>query len=123
MPKLDLQPVNLATIARGAALKIFDIEIAKIAANIADTKTWATKKRTLNLKITFEPDVDRRMIEVTTSSKIKLASIADHASRAWLGKDDAGNPYILDQDPRQELLFEPPSEDKQVLQFGTNTNK
>jgi hypothetical protein len=118
MPKPDLQPVNLGSISRGALMEIFEIEIAKIAANIADTKTTATKKRKLTLQLTFAPDHDRKVIDVTAQAKTTLAGIADHSSRAYLGKDAEGHTYIFDEDPRQEMLFEPPAEDDVVLQFG-----
>lgn len=118
--KKKLDPVNLGSIARGAAMEIFEIEIAKIAANIADPNTKAAKKRKLTLEFTFAPDTDRRAIDVTTSSKTSLAGVTEHASRVYLGKDAEGHPYILDQDPRQELLFEPEPEEKNVLDFKAN---
>jgi hypothetical protein len=116
--KPDLQPVNLGSIARGALMELFEIEIAKLAANIADTKTKATKERRLTLELSLKPDQDRKTIDVTTRASLKLAPIADHASRVYLGKDTDGHPLLFDTDPRQELLFEPPAADKPVLQFG-----
>jgi hypothetical protein len=58
--KKKLESVNLGSIARGAAMEIFELEIAKIAANIADPNTKASKKRKLTLEFTFTPDSDRR---------------------------------------------------------------
>jgi hypothetical protein len=119
MPKPDLQPVNLGSIARGALMELFEIEIAKVAANIADTKTKATKERRLTLELSFKPDADRKSIDVTTRANIKLAAIADHASRVYLGRDTENRPLLFDSDPRQELLFEAPAETSNVMQFGT----
>jgi hypothetical protein len=119
MPKPDLQPVNLGSISRGALMELFEIEIVKIAQNIADSKTKATTKRKLTLELTFAPDIDRKVLDVTANAKTKLAGIADHASRAYLGKGTDGQPYIFDEDPRQETLFDPPAEDRSVLQFGS----
>jgi hypothetical protein len=117
LDKKKLDPVNLGSIARGAAMEIFEIEIAKIAANIADPNTKAVKKRKLTLEFTFAPDTDRRAIDVTTSSKTSLAGVSEHASRVYLGKDSDGNPYILDQDPRQEMLFDPPPRNENLVDF------
>jgi hypothetical protein len=95
MPKPDLQPVNLGSISRGALMELFEIEIDKIAKNIAGTKTKATQKRKLVLELTFAPDIDRKVLDITANAKTKLACIADHASRAYLGKGTDGQPYIL----------------------------
>jgi hypothetical protein len=118
MARLDLQPVNLGSVARGALMELFGLEIPKIAANIDDKNTNATKERRLTLELIFKPDADRRSIDVTTRASLKLASIADHASRVYLGKDTEGRPLIFDTDPRQELLFEPPLANENVLEFG-----
>ena len=123
MPKPDLQPVNLGSIAHGALLEIFNLQIPKIAANIADTNTKATKERRITLELIFKPGLDRKAIEVTTRSSVKLASIADHASRVYLGKDANNQPLLFDIDPRQELLFEPPKKDENLLEFTGTENK
>jgi hypothetical protein len=115
--KPELTPINLGSIARGALMELFNIEIAKVAANIDDKSTKATKERKITFEIAFKPDADRRAIDVTTRAQTKLAPVADHASRVYLGKDDAGHVYVFDQDPRQELLFQPPAENQNVLDF------
>ena len=102
-------------------MELFELEIAKIGANIADTSTKATKERELTLKLSFKPDLDRKSIDVTTRAILKLAGIADHASRVYLGKDTDGHPLLFDTDPRQELLFEAPVAENTVLQFETGT--
>lgn len=123
MPKNQLEPVNIGSIARGAALELFEINVAKIAANIADKSTPAKQKRTLILKFTFEPDADRQAIEIVTSAEVKLAGVEAHQSRAFMGKDTAGKPYLFPTDPRQEALFDPPESDENLLQFGKGDGK
>ena len=120
MAKPDLQPVNLGSIARGALMEIFEIEINKVAQNIADTKTAATKKRKITLTLTFKPDADRKILDVTTNASTTLAGIAEHCSRVYVGKDTSGTAMIFDTDPRQETLFDPPVEESNVMQFGAN---
>jgi hypothetical protein len=117
MAKPNLEPVNLGSVAKGALMELFELEIAKIAANIDDKSTKATKKRVLTLQLTFNPDPDRRSIDVTTWAITKLAPVADHASRVYLGKDESGRAYLFNEDPRQELLFEPPEQKENVLDF------
>ncbi|HEY1810626.1 MAG TPA: hypothetical protein VGG42_18840 [Acidobacteriaceae bacterium] len=123
MPKNQLEPVNLGSIARGAAIELFDLNMPKIAANIADTTTPAKGKRKLTLTFTFEPDADRQAIEVTTTAELKLASAERHQSRAFMGKDTSGKPYLFPTDPRQEALFDPPEPEENLLQFGKADSK
>jgi hypothetical protein len=117
MPKPDLKPVNLGSIARGALMELFELEIAKVAANIADSNTKATAKRKVTFELIFQPDQERRGIDVTTRASVKLAGIADHSSRIYLGKDTENRPLLFDSDPRQDLLFEPPAEKENILDF------
>jgi hypothetical protein len=118
MPKPDLQPLNIGSIAHGALLELFEIEIAKISRNIADPNAEATAVRKLTIEIRFKPEGDRRAVEVTSGAKSTLASVPRHISKAWLGKDADGNAYMLDSDPRQDLLFEPPAKEDNLLGFA-----
>ncbi|HEU5397959.1 MAG TPA: hypothetical protein VFV77_01655 [Gammaproteobacteria bacterium] len=119
MPKPDLEPLNLGSIAKGAALELFAKAIEEVAANIADTDTEATATREIALIFKIKPEGDRRTLQVTSRSKIKLAAVADHSSRAYIGKDAAGKPYVFDQDPRQETLFDPPPKDREnIIDFN-----
>jgi hypothetical protein len=114
MPK-KLEPLNLGSIARGAAMELFELEIARIAANINDKNTSAEAMRELRLTFSFKPDAERRAIEVSTSAASKLAPVSKHTSRAYLGRDEGGKAYVFDQDPRQELLFQPEPEESNVM--------
>jgi hypothetical protein len=114
----ELSPLNLGSIARGASLQLFEKALAKVAANIADKDTPATKSREIILHFKLKPDTDRRKLEITTSCEIKLAAVANHESTAYVGKSTAGDVLVFDRDPRQDLLFEPPAEKENLLQFG-----
>lgn len=118
MPKPDLEPTNLGSIARGALLELFEKSALKVAQNIADTSTNATAVRTITLKLKFKPDVDRRAVQVITTAECKTAGVSEHVSRAYIGKDDEGGVYIVDQDPRQDVLFQAPAQDQSVIQFA-----
>jgi hypothetical protein len=116
----ELNPLNLGSIARGAAVELFEKAITTVAANIADTSTDATAAREIKLTFRFKPEHDRRTIHVTTTSKLGLASVTDHESTAYIGKDEDGHVYVLDRDPRQELLFQPPQpEESKILNFNS----
>lgn len=119
MPKPDLTPLNLGSIARGAAIELFEKCLNDVARNISDTDTPAEAGRTITLTFKFKPEGDRRTVHVTTSAKTTLAGASDHASKVFLGKDTENHVMVFDQDPRQDVLFEAPKQADNLLNFGT----
>lgn len=78
--------MSLATINSGAAVSIFDQELAKALANIADPNTDPEQKREITLKITLHPDKDRRQAGVDIACKSKLAAHRGSETTVFLGK-------------------------------------
>lgn len=122
MPTTELTPLNLGSVAKGAARELFEKAIDAVVANIADTDTEPTATRGITLKFIFKPESDRRGVDITTEASTKLAGARKHSSRAFVGKGTDGKPYIFGQDPRQEMLFDPPAEDNaNMLEFKAPT--
>lgn len=117
MPKPDLTPLNLHTMARGAANELFEKALNQVAANIADTDTPWENLRSITLTFKIKPESDRRTTHVTCSAKTTLAGASDHHSKAFLGKTTDGQVLVFDQDPRQDVLFEAPKQDENLLDF------
>lgn len=122
MPRPDLTPLNLGSIARGAAIELFDKCLNDVARNIADPDTPAEAGRAITITFKFKPEGDRRAVEVTTSAKTTLAGAKDHASKIYLGKDTENHPVVFDQDPRQDVLFEAPKKAENLLDFKAGEN-
>ena len=122
MAKQNQEPLNIGSVSRGALLELFEANVLKVAQNIADPATDAEATRTITLKLKFKPDADRRALKVTATAQCALASISPHESRAYIGKDDSGKVYLFDRDPRQDVLFEPPAVDQNVINFNKSTN-
>ncbi len=118
MSKTNLNPINIGSIARGAAVELFEMALTKVTANIADKSTDATAGREITLKFKFKPDEDRRCCMVSTTASTKLAGAEEHVSKIYLGKDEDGKSYAFDSDPRQVVLFEPPVKDENLLAFN-----
>ena len=118
MSNSSRNPINLGSIARGAALELFDMAMEKVTANIADSSADASAVREITLKFKFKPDDDRRCAQVTTTASTKLAGCEEHLSKIYLGKDESGKAYAFDSDPRQEVLFQPPPADRNLLEFN-----
>lgn len=117
MPKPDLTPLNLGSISRGAALELFEKALNDVAKNISDTDTPAETARGITLTFKFKPESDRRTVHVTASAKTTLAGATDHSSKAFIGKTTDGQLFLVDQDPRQDVLFEAPKQADNLLDF------
>jgi hypothetical protein len=80
--------VTLASIGNGAALELFEHELKRVIANIADPNTSAKTKRGINIKVVIQPDEDRGIgfaqVEVTS----KLAGVKPVQSTMYFGKKD-----------------------------------
>lgn len=122
MPKPDLTPLNLGSIARGAALELFEKCLGEVVKNIADTDTDEEASRGITLTFKFKPEGDRRTVHITTSAKTTLAGARDHASKVFLGKTTEGQTLIFAEDPRQDVLFEPPKQADNLFEFKAGEN-
>jgi hypothetical protein len=122
MPKPKLEPLNLGSIARGAALELFEKCMRQVTENIADTDTPAEASRAISITFKFKPESDRRAVHVSTSAKTTLAGAEEHTSKAYLGKSTDGRVLAFDQDPRQDVLFEAPDQADNLLDFKAGEN-
>lgn len=109
-----LKAVGLDTIADGAALELFEHEVAKIAMNIFDKNTSPIVARSLTLKFDFKPDENREEVKVTVSAKTSLAPIKGYTKTVHAGKHN-GKPALFGTDTRQIDLFDAP---EGVTQIG-----
>lgn len=80
--------VTLASIANGAALELFDHELTRVIANIADVNTSAKTKRGINIKVVIQPDEDRGIGFATVEVTSKLAGVKPVSSTMYFGKKD-----------------------------------
>lgn len=120
----DLNPLNIGSIANGAAIELFDKAMRSITANIDDKSTEAEAVREITLTFKLKPDEERRRLLVTTQAKCKLAPTSAHKSTAYTGKGDDGEVRIFDSDPRQDILWPVPEPDNKVVPlFGSSDAK
>lgn len=103
------QLIDIESISEGAMVQAFGIKLAEAMENIADPNTPATAKRQITLTLTLHPKEDRTQIDTQFTCKAALASIIPSTSRIYMGRDEEGNYYALDRDPRQQNLFTPPT--------------
>lgn len=61
---MQAQGVTLDTIGGGALSELFDAELARILANIADPNTDTSAKRVVTISVSFKPNLDRDVADV-----------------------------------------------------------
>ena len=81
---------KLEDINSGALEEIFQREMSRVIANIADPATDARAKRAITLTIEMQPSDDRSNLEVTLRSSTKLASVKEDRGSMRLELTDGG---------------------------------
>ena len=100
--------VSLATIGGGAAVELFNIELAKVLNNIVDENTDPEAMREVVLKVKLKPDSDRDSAKVQISAQAKLAPINSFSTNFFIGKN-RGKGIAQEHNPKQaKFVFEKP---------------
>lgn len=82
---------TLSTIKSGALEEIFQDELEKVIENIKDVNTNAKTKRTIDIKLTFVPSVDREDVQTVFQVKSKLAPFEAQEAHVYISKEDGEN--------------------------------
>lgn len=101
------EPITLISLAGGAAVERFDIELEKVLKNIADVNTEAKVKREISLKVTFVPDEEREIGVVQVAVTSRLPGLKSVTTRVFFGRM-GGKPVAVESNPKQIGLFGPP---------------
>ena len=119
MAEIQPIPIKIDNVNDGAMVEAFDAELRKVMGNINDVNTPATATREITLKLKLKPHSDRTEIDTVFSVSTKLASIEPHCGRMFMGADTEGNLYGFQDDPRQQVLFQPPAKpEAKVVNFS-----
>lgn len=78
---------SILEMAQGAIMEACNVEVTKVMENILDPNTSATKKREVNIKLTFEPSADRSQVNVSAQSQAKLQPCNAVQTALYCGKD------------------------------------
>jgi hypothetical protein len=95
--------VTLASIGGGAAMELFDVELGKVLANIADVNTEATAKRRITIDITFTPREDRAVADAEVKVASRLVGINSAKTLLYVGKSQ-GRHFAVESNPRQLVM-------------------
>lgn len=100
-----MQGVTLDTIGSGALGELFQVELNRVLANIADPNTVAMTKRSIEIKVTFKTRSDREVADVELTCASKLAPVAKVSTQVFMGRQN-GKFVAVENDPRQGNFFD-----------------
>jgi hypothetical protein len=99
------EPINLSTLAGGAAVDLVDHELTKVLTNIADVNTSPKAAREITLKIKIKPSDSREIANAEVSCVSKLAPVRPADTVLYLGKSPKdGKLVAVESNPRQMHL-------------------
>ena len=101
----EIEELSVATMLGGAIVERVNDELAKVLMNVVDPNTPATAKRELTLKISFKPEKDRSMGNVSIAVTSKLAAPEQMGTRLFIAMTKAG-PVATEYNPNQPMLPE-----------------
>jgi hypothetical protein len=98
-----VERTTLNNAACGQAPGLFERELQRVLANIADDNMSATAVRTITLEFKFRPENDRVAIVTTVNAKSKLAEASGAAGLMYAVNDD-GELKASNVNPKQYTL-------------------
>lgn len=104
---MEEKVATLDNLNGGAAIEMFEAEMQRVLANIADFNTEPRAKREIVLTVKITPSDDRRMGSVEITAASKLAPQRGVESAIFFGKIQ-GQLAAVQQDPEQGALFGAP---------------
>jgi hypothetical protein len=100
-----VQTARLETLAGGAIPELFEAELERVLANIADINTDPAQKRSITLTVTFKPGAKRETADVQVKCGSKTAAMLTVNTQLFMGRY-GGKLVAVENDPRQGGLFD-----------------
>jgi hypothetical protein len=104
----EVHSISLETLAGGALAEMFEHELARVLANIANPNTPSTAAREIVVKVRIKPNENRDIGQITATCFANLPRNLPAVTQAYLGMNE-GVLMAVEADPRQPGLFGEPS--------------
>jgi multidrug efflux pump subunit AcrB len=92
----EKKPITLSGLHGGAVVEAVDHEIQNVLANITDVNTSKQKARTVTLTLTFKPNKERNIADVTFQAKSALAPAEALETSIIIDRNQAGQPVAFE---------------------------
>lgn len=97
--------VTLTTLAQGAVIELFQVELQRALDDIADPNRKAEDAREVTFKVRIIPEEDRESADVAISARTKLGTLRTVNTRLYLGQAKGVN-VAVEHNPKQAQLFD-----------------
>ena len=91
----EIDKASLLEMAGGAIKERADYELTRAIENITDPNTNPTAKRVITIKLTLQPDAERKMITVTAQAQSKLEPTVPVKTALCLTGDDVNGEAVI----------------------------
>jgi len=113
---VDEKFLSLETLGQGAAVELFNEELAKILDNVLDPNTQPTAPRSVTLTFAITPDEDRAFGAGKIDVRTRLAPRKPVGLPIYIGRK-AGRAVATERDQRQMSFT-----DENLIAFGGGQN-
>lgn len=104
----ELDNVNLATLAEGAAVEMVNEALVEAFRDIRDPNTPATAKREIKLVLTLAPDEERQIVKMDIGVEKKLAKVRPSTAMIELSRQRDGQILAVELSARPSRQREIP---------------
>jgi hypothetical protein len=99
-----MKKVSLDTLQHGAVVDLFDSELERVLANIADENTKPNEARKITIELTIKPDKTRRTAETILKVHSRIAGIKPQESFLFFDRESSSTQLLAFEDePGPEL--------------------
>ncbi len=100
MKEKELKRDSILRMAAGAIEEKVDYEVTRVIDNILDLNTDPKAKRKISITLTFQPDAERKHINIQAEAKSTLAPTAAVATSMMITADGNGEMVVAEMVPQ-----------------------
>lgn len=115
----ELDTVNLATLAGGAAVEMVNEALEEAFRDIRDPNTPPTAKREVRLVLTLTPDESRQLIKVDIGAERKLAKVRPSTAMIELTRQRDGQILAVELSARPSRQRDIPGTEDEAVPSAT----
>jgi hypothetical protein len=99
-----MKQVDLSTMKGGQIIDMFNEELKKVLANIADANVKPDESRKITIELSIKPDKSRRTAQTKIDVHSKLASVKPSEGLLFFDENDSGEMAAYEDDYKQPEL-------------------
>lgn len=102
----DNKQISLTTLGDGAAVEMFDDQLAKVVADICDVNTKTKAPRKITFTATVTPDEERERLTIDLTCTSSMAPPKSFPTTGYIARDKGKLVAIEQGRPKQVSMFD-----------------